>query len=209
MTEIFTLQARWAQTCGSTLPWEAGFLTGLMWWYGQGDREYHTIEHIKACFNVLDRVFPKPDPAVEFALWYHDCVYFSQEHTNEERSAEIASRALRDMGYNIDFRQSVSDLILATKHNVLPQTENEKIVVDVDLSILGEDPKTFDTYEKQIREEYAWVPEDGFRAGRIKVLEGFLDREWIYSTPEMRKNGYEGRAQENLRRSLAALGAPR
>lgn len=171
-------------------------------------RAYHTIDHVMACFDVLDRVFPKSPLEVEFALWYHDCVYNSREHDNEERSAHFASIELSDL-CSQNFRDNVTELILATKHNALPKNDLEKILVDVDLSILGESPEVFDLYERQIREEYNWVPEEGFRAGRIKVLEGFLNRDWIYSNPIMRKNGYEGRAQENLRRSLAALGAVR
>lgn len=178
--------------------------------YNKPPRAYHTIFHIDACFRVLDRVFPNAPPEVEFALWFHDAIYDTHSLSNEEESADFAALQLDPgMGWKENFIANVRSLILATKHNALPKNDLEAMVVDVDLSILGEDKKTFDYYERQIREEYSWVRDEGFKQGRINVLQGFLDRDWIYSTKTMRQNGYEGRAQENLRRSLAALGVQR
>jgi predicted metal-dependent HD superfamily phosphohydrolase len=55
-----------------------------------------------------------------------------------------------------------------------------------------------------VREEYAWVPESIYRRKRAEVLQRFLDRDAIYSSPEMRAWG-EDRARANLARSLMGL----
>jgi predicted metal-dependent HD superfamily phosphohydrolase len=78
------------------------------------------------------------------------------------------------------------------------------LVVDVDLAILGEDGARFDEYERQVREEYAWVPDLMYRRTRAEVLQRFLDRGSIYSTAGMREWGEE-RARANLERSLGRL----
>lgn len=52
----------------------------------------------------------------------------------------------------------VQQLILITAHQTMPQTIDEKIIVDVDLAIFGATPQRFAEYEQQIRKEYSWVP---------------------------------------------------
>jgi predicted metal-dependent HD superfamily phosphohydrolase len=74
-------------------------------------------------------------------------------------------------------------------------------VVDADLSILGTDDATFDQYERDVREEYAMFDDATYRAGRRRVLEAFLGRSSIFSTPRAREL-WEARARANLARSL-------
>lgn len=104
----------------------------------------------------------------------------------------------------IFFRMPLEGMILVTKHSEAPQSGAEKVLVDIDLSILGQPEAVFDEYERNIRKEYEMVPDDQFRAGRAKVLESFLDRPTIYST-ECFQQRYEERARANLVRSLAKL----
>ena len=97
--------------------------------------------------------------------------------------------------------------VLATRHaGERPETADGRLLVDVDLSILGADADRFDEYERQVREEYAYVDDEAFRRGRRLVLEGFVGRASIYGTDATFGTGSkpEERA-ENLRRSLARL----
>ena len=76
-------------------------------------------------------------------------------------------------------------------------------MVDADLWILGSEPDRFKEFESQIRLEYEHVPDAAFRAGRARVLEGFLSRESIYHT-----NGFaelQTQALENLQWALDQL----
>ena len=66
-------------------------------------------------------------------------------------------------------------------------------------------PEKFDENSAQIREEYSFVPEDAFMAGRKTVLQGFLGRPRLYLTPECHDR-FEGQARDNLKRAIAALG---
>ncbi len=166
--------------------------------YGEPHRHYHTWSHVLACLDARERIAPFAPIEVDVALWFHDVIYDPRAHDNEERSAALM---LEELG---DSAKPAVPLVLATKHSAVPDTEEARIVVDADLSILGADVETFDTYEQAVRQEYAFVPDDAFRAGRAHVLRSFLDRPTIFSTPAGR-DLWEGHARENLTRSLAAL----
>jgi predicted metal-dependent HD superfamily phosphohydrolase len=77
-------------------------------------------------------------------------------------------------------------------------------MADVDLSILGGKQKSFWQYEENIRKEYAWVPESIFRQKRIEVLQGFLDRPYIYYHETYREI-FEEKARANLKKAIAKL----
>jgi predicted metal-dependent HD superfamily phosphohydrolase len=51
------------------------------------------------------------------------------------------------------------------------------------------------------RKEYAHVPDFFFRRGRAKILNQFLARPAIYSTPYFRKR-FEAQARANIERTL-------
>jgi len=80
------------------------------------------------------------------------------------------------------------------------------LLVDIDLSILGQAEARFQEYEAQIRREYEWVPEPAFALKRAEILERFLARERIYST-EPFFSKYEKQARANLLGSIRKLRA--
>ena len=72
------------------------------------------------------------------------------------------------------------------------------------VAILGKPADEFARYDAAIRQEYAWVSAEAYRAGRSKVLQSFLDRDRIYQT-EFFRNRYEEKARENLQRVIKRL----
>jgi predicted metal-dependent HD superfamily phosphohydrolase len=93
---------------------------------------------------------------------------------------------------------------MATRHDAEPIERDEKVLVDVDLAILGETAERFGEYEDQIREEYSWVPGVVYRSKRRKILKGFLARASIFNTRKF-IDAYEARARANLERSIERL----
>ncbi|MEJ2406089.1 MAG: N-methyl-D-aspartate receptor NMDAR2C subunit [Candidatus Thiodiazotropha sp.] len=142
---------------------------------------------------------------VEIALWFHDAVYDVKGSGNEAKSAEWAVRELQHAGVNPSRIARISEHILATKHSALPKGPDQKLLIDIDLSILGSDPERFNEYERQVREEYSYVPGFIFRRNRKKILTQFLARTPIFSTLELR-NQFEDKARKNIEASLAKLG---
>jgi predicted metal-dependent HD superfamily phosphohydrolase len=174
--------------------------------YGEPHRAYHNLRHIRQClaeFAPARRMAGEQD-AVEMAIWYHDAIYDSHAKDNEERSAALAEVAGKAAGMPSGFLSRVSVLILATRHVATPEDADAALLVDIDLSILGQPPSRFDEYEKEIRQEYDWVEAKAFAAGRSTILKSFLERPSIYSTDFFRAK-YEAKARENLARSVRRL----
>lgn len=173
-------------------------------------RAYHTLEHLNEAFGLLDRhldpsLFSDVDRfEIETALWFHDAIYDPRAKDNEEQSAELAVGALGSLGIDVGHRDRVSALILETRHDAVPSAPSPRLLVDVDLGILGASPERFDHYERQIREEYAWVSAADYRLGRTAILQAFLERDRIYATAAIRAER-EAAARTNLTRSLNAL----
>lgn len=182
-------------------------------WYGELEkaysspvRAYHNLEHVAFCLEQFEllRSLATHAKAVELAIWFHDSIYDTRSNENEEKSDEFAQQVIEDMGLEDSLCKLVSGLILVTKHDIEPKNTNEKIILDVDLAILGQGSEEFDAYEVAVREEYAWVAEQTYRSKRAEVLRGFLERKSIFSTPVFIRK-YEEAARENLANSIRRL----
>jgi predicted metal-dependent HD superfamily phosphohydrolase len=196
-------QAAWAEL-GATPP--PGLLDELTLRYAEPHRAYHTMAHLQECFRQLaDLQGACEHPGeVVIALWFHDAIYDTQRYDSEDRSAQWADHAVRAAA-SVAAAARIRDLVLATKHEAVPASADARVLVDVDLWILGAPTPRFDEYEAQVRKEYAWVPDDAFREARGKILRGLLERSSIYSTEAMHAQ-CETQARANLARSLARLG---
>ena len=177
----------------------------LMSAYREPQRRYHTLQHLGECIDLLERVGAlATHPAdVEVGLWFHDAVYDAQRSDNEARSAAWLRRTADATGVATAVTERVCKLIMATRHAALPEGVDEQLLVDIDLAILAAPEPRFAEYERQIRAEYAFVPEVTFTARRRAILAGFLDRERIYSTPRLHDE-LERSARANLARAIAA-----
>lgn len=174
--------------------------------YGEPHRHYHTAAHIDACLGEFDSVrsLARSGAEVEAALWFHDVIYDTAASDNELQSAEMASRFLASSGVSSASCDRVYSHILATAHKGKPVDDDARLVVDIDLSILGQDELVYDQFERAVREEYKWVPWFLYRRKRTEILRGFLARESIYDTEPFRQR-YESAARSNLERAMRAL----
>jgi len=174
--------------------------------YGDASRRYHSLQHLQECLALFESVrgLCERPAEVEVALWFHDAIYVLTSSLNEEHSAQWAREVLLQAGVQLGTADYVGELILATKHSALPDRQDAKVLVDVDLSILGADKERFDEYERQIRDEYAFVPQPAFVQKRREILQSLLARPSIYGTPEMQRR-FEDRARANLSLAVDAL----
>lgn len=194
-------QRAW-QTLG--LPPAPGLLVQLLNAYREAQRHYHTLQHLQECLTHWERViqlaqFPGE---LELALWFHDAIYEVKAKDNEARSAQWAMQALLQSGASAEQIQRVQGLIMATCHQAAPSEAEAQLLVDIDLAILGADPRRFAEYDAQVRAEYSWVPGWIYRSKRKQVLCSFLARDFIYSTPHFRAQ-LEAQARRNLAASTA------
>ncbi|MEV7974073.1 DUF4031 domain-containing protein [Cellulomonas sp. NPDC089187] len=162
-------------------------------------RTYHDARHLAECLTALDLLADRPEltRTAELALWFHDAVHDGSTPGDEQASAALAVEVLDD--------PRVAELILMTAHHDPdPADPVAALVSDADLAILGAEPKRYDEYRRQIRAEYATVPEEQFRVGRAAVLEQLLALPTLYRTERGRRLWAE-RAGANLRGELADL----
>lgn len=171
--------------------------------YAEPHRRYHTLQHLGECLDAFERerAHAQRPGEVALALWFHDAIYNLQAHDNEAQSADWARDALRAAGIDADAAQRVHDLIMATKHDAQPTDADARLLVDIDLAILGAPPERFAEYEQQIRAEYAHVPHDVFEPRRRLILARFLARDPLYQTPGMQAR-CEAQARINLRGAI-------
>jgi predicted metal-dependent HD superfamily phosphohydrolase len=174
--------------------------------WSEPHRHYHTLQHLGEClanFETL-RHLPEHPLDVQLALWFHDAIYDVTRHDNEARSAEWARQEILAAGLSAAMADSVEKLIMATCHNAEPAGIDAKVLVDIDLWILGTLPARFEEYEQQVRKEYAHVPDEAFRLGRLAILQQFQARPRLFNT-EAFFTRYEPQARSNLQHSITTL----
>ena len=179
-------------------------LAELLARYAEGQRAYHTLQHLGECLVHLARERDGAErPAeVALALWFHDAIYDVHRHDNEARSADWARQAARRAGLAPEVAERLHALVMATRHDAQPVGADARLLVDIDLAILGAAPARFAEYERQIRIEYAHVPPAVFEPRRRQILSGFLARDPLYLTAPMRSR-LEAAARANLGQAVA------
>jgi predicted metal-dependent HD superfamily phosphohydrolase len=108
--------------------------------YAEGHRHYHNQRHIAECLREFDaaRNLVRQAEVVELALWFHDAVYETRASDNEERSAALAKECLDEAGVSGSISNAVVELVMATKTHETGGNADAAVMVDIDLSILGQ-----------------------------------------------------------------------
>ncbi|HYN31078.1 MAG TPA: hypothetical protein VES40_00520 [Ilumatobacteraceae bacterium] len=184
-------------------------LDGLLARHREKQRRYHTATHVARVIRHIEEL-AAVEPVdhrdeVIAAAFYHDAVYEPTHPANERASARLALRDLTTLGWSNERAERVAAMIEATAHGDSgPSIGDTAILLDADLAILGSDRAAYSDYVASVRAEFRRVDDNEWRTGRASVLEGFLDRTTIYSTPTARAL-WEQQARTNLAAELAEL----
>lgn len=174
--------------------------------YSDKKRHYHNLTHLSDLYAQLQIVKPKLDDwnVILFSLFYHDAIYNATKKDNEERSAALAEKRMKQIGVSNSNIEKCYAQILATKsHNVSGDLDTNYFT-DADLSILGKDWQMYNAYCENIRKEYIIYPNFLYRRGRQKVVKHFLEMNRIFKTEEFFEL-YETKAKDNLNKELNLL----
>jgi predicted metal-dependent HD superfamily phosphohydrolase len=176
--------------------------------YSSNDRYYHNYNHINSMLFYL-RFFEKKLNvtdlmAVKFAIIFHDLVYNVDSKDNERKSAEFASSFINSYIQDEELAYKVKTMILLTKDHFkdVVITHDEKVLLDLDLSIFASDERDYDQYVKNIMLEYKDVSRDKYLDGRIGFLTNLIDKK-IFRTEFF--SNFENQAQNNIIRELDFL----
>ncbi|WP_452227299.1 HD domain-containing protein [Lacinutrix cladophorae] len=176
--------------------------------YSAKSRHYHDLNHLYNMFLQLEEIKKEIHDLdnLKFAIWYHDIIYKSSKNDNEEKSAIFAQKRLKNINFEDKRLEIVQKLIISTKKHELILTNNKDnaYLLDLDLSILGTDWKTYQIYIQNIRKEYKIYPGFMYKPGRKKVLHHFLERETLYFTDTF-KNKHEEQARLNIEKEINLL----
>ena len=175
--------------------------------YSEPHRRYHTPAHIEHCLHQFDLATHLVDDsdAVEMALWFHDVIWQpdAAEGVNERDSAdlfvELVGRSVTEA-----FRDKVYELIMITIHRALPVENDEKFIVDIDLSSFGLPWEEMLRDSELVRGEYPDVADADFFAKQRHFFERLLARPHFCMTEFFRKR-YERSARENIGRHLQRI----
>ncbi|MFF3765693.1 hypothetical protein ACFYYR_16620 [Streptomyces sp. NPDC001922] len=205
------LLARWSELLRrcqeDASPDPAPYGENLLGRWAEPQRRYHTTDHLLA---VLDRIeelvhhCADPD-AVRLAAWFHDAVYRPDRSENEERSAQLAERALPEAGVSAARTAEVARLVrLTVTHDPAPGDTDGEVLCDADLAVLAGPPQAYAAYAAAVRQEYGFVPHDAFREGRAAVLRQLLDLPRLFRT-ETGHDRWERTARHNMATELELL----
>ena len=174
--------------------------------YAEKHRRYHNAIHIDATlkhFDIVKEQIQKPD-LVELSLWFHDVIYQPFSKSNELDSANYAVQFLQNNNVPSGVQRCVFDLIMATIHDAKTSSDDQAWLVDIDLSILGAKGDVYQKFSKGVRFEYRRVPFFLYKKKRKEVLNGFLQRDYIYFTRFFREK-FESQARSNMINEMQSL----
>jgi predicted metal-dependent HD superfamily phosphohydrolase len=178
--------------------------------HSEPHRRYHGLGHLIALAELMNAHAPHiaPGSASRLAIWWHDAVYNPQARDNEERSSDLAGEHLIRLGAPTELIEQTCTIILMTKnHWDGSSADDGDSFLDADIAILGAPPATYDTYAANVRQEYAWAPDDAYRAGRSAFLKSALARARLFRT-DVFETTYASQARANMQRELTTLTGP-
>lgn len=164
-------------------------------------RGYHDLRHLTEVLERLDELGAADDTEVVLAAWFHDAVY-DGAGDDEERSALLAEAELG--GMPVDVAEVARLVRLTVDHRPAPDDRPGALLCDADLAILAAPPERYAEYVADVRREYAAVPDEDFRRGRLAVLEGLAAKPTLFHTAYAR-DAWEPAARRNLTAEIASL----
>ena len=191
------------------------FVTEIKNFYSSEGRFYHNMDHLAHCMQELEWLSLNSTQSPEnlkklcIALLGHDVIYGENMlgHSDEELSAEWTQAwVLNKNLLNEDDAKEVKDLIEKTQYlskNMTLDSELEKLMCSIDLSVLSKNKKVYDKYKANIRKEYQQVPSDVYSTGRINALKKLLAMPKLYEAEIF--SHYEQFARKNLEEEIIQL----
>ena len=174
--------------------------------YNESRRYYHTLAHLD---NLIEQLLPVREQIEDWqtiilSIAYHDIIYNTLKHDNEEKSAAFAADRLTQLALPSTQIEKCRQQILSTKEHQVSDDTDTNYFTDADLSILGFDNNSYLKYAEQIRKEYQYYPDFLYQPGRRKVLIHFLKMEAIFKTKYFHDK-YEEQARVNILNELRTL----
>lgn len=190
------------QAWGELLPDAVRLGEELLLRWQEPHRAYHDVRHLAQALEAAHLVSGgQPTQLTRLALWFHDAVYELRPGQDEAESALLAESRLTGVLPESDVAEVARLVRLTASHTLGPDDAAGAVVVDADLSVLGQPAGRYHVYVRDVRAEYPDLPDADFRAGRTRVLQRLLEREPLFHTVAGRRAWQES-ARRNLTEEL-------
>ncbi|MDX1685738.1 MAG: hypothetical protein R3275_10920 [Saprospiraceae bacterium] len=185
------------------LNWIQQLWEEIVAYYSRPDRHYHNLSHLEYLLGWYEKLRNKlTDPeAFIFAIFYHDIIYDVCRDDNEDRSADLAEKRMTQLNVPQSTIDLCRDHIMATQGHLPTSDPDTNYFIDIDISVLGEDPELFLKYSQQIRLEHSHRDDEEFWKARKVFFESYLNRDHIFATEEFRKS-HEDQARRNMKKMM-------
>lgn len=209
-TDERELRTAWQRHVG-TGPVADGWFDSLV--ARHGGRPYHDLRHVRWVVRHVRELAtatapPRTDDQVDrlvAAACFHDAVYDATRNDNEQLSAELARRALGEIGWGDDAGDDVARMIRATAgHAHDPADATTSVLLAADLGVLAAEPTRYGDYVRNVRREYAHLGDADWRAGRTAFVDSMLERDRIFPA-NLGLDDWERWARANLTAERAAM----
>jgi predicted metal-dependent HD superfamily phosphohydrolase len=135
----------------------------------------HTVWVVQSCHELaMNEGISDPNQLriLETAAWLHDAGFTRTYFNHEEKSCEIATEILTELGADAVEIDKVCELIMSTKIPQSPCCHLGQIICDADLDYLGRDD--FFPWSKKLKEEWynfgMITSEEEFEVRQLKFL---------------------------------------
>ncbi len=180
------------------------------------ERSHHNLKRLIAVLARVDELAPEThDPdVVRLAAWYHGSAfdaaaqhaYAHRGGVDEAASAELARTELAELGVPAEVVERIASLILGIARHSAPKDDiDAQALCDADLGILAAEPQRYAAYRKQVRAEYAHIPQADYVRARLAIVTKLLNRPHLFQSPMAQD--WEDAARENLTAELDRLTA--
>ncbi|WP_430868390.1 HD domain-containing protein [Demequina aurantiaca] len=157
-------------------------------------RHFHNVRHLIDLLQHVDELQQEThNPhVVRLAAWYHGAIFSSDEADayahrggeDEDASAEYARLELASLDMPATAIDAVATMVKAlSRHTRNPVSSDCAVLCDADLAVLASDPQRYKDYVRDVREEYAYIPEREFLVARKAIVKKLLAREQLYVSP--------------------------
>lgn len=182
-------------------------------WSAQ-ERVHHNLKRLIGVLARVDELSEEThDPeVVRLAAWYHGAVFTSAAQqayahkggADAGGSATLARTELSALGVPEPVIGRVVSLVRALSRHVPPPDDiDAQALCDADLGGLAAEPQRYEAYRREVREEYAHIPERDYVESRLAIVTRLLERKQLFASPL--GQGWEDRARDNLRAEMARL----
>lgn len=180
------------------------------------ERTHHNLKRLIAVLARVDELAPEThDPnMVRLAAWYHGAVFnAAAQHAyahrggiDEEASAQLARSELTELGVPENVVGRIATMIQgSTRHAASKNDIDAQALCDADLGGLAVDPQRYAAYRKEVRQEYAHIPQSDYVRARLAIVTKLLNRPYLFQSPMAQP--WEDPARENLTAELDRLTA--